>query len=263
MHEQLKGRTVFITGSGGVLGSTYVRRMLAAGARVVSSDLPGHRADALIEAHGENENFRFYDLDVGEEDAVVEIFKRIMADGWEPNVVLNNAAITGELLMGAGKPFPDFADTSVADWDKTLRTNMTGAFMIARQMDRDIVGRYPATLINVASMYALNGPHHQIYEGMPFKSFSAYSATKAGIHGLTLWLAGYWAKRNVTVNTIAPGAVFNGHSDEFQRRVGDLIMAGRMAQPDEIADAMLFLCSEQAGYMTGQLVNVDGGFSGW
>lgn len=263
MSEQLKGRTVFITGSGGVLGSTYVRRMLAAGARVVSSDLPGHGADALKAAHEGNGNFRFYDLDVGDEAQVEEIFKRIMADGWEPNVVLNNAAITGELLMGAGKSFPDFANTSVADWEKTLRTNLTGAFMIARQMDRDIVGRYPAALINVASMYALNGPHHQIYEGMPFKSFSAYSTTKAGIHGLTLWLAGYWAKRQATVNTIAPGAVFNGHSDEFQRRVGELIMAGRMAQPDEIADVMLFLCSKEAGYMTGQLVNVDGGFSGW
>ena len=263
MDKQLAGRTVFITGSGGVLGSTYVRRMLDAGARVVSSDLPGHRADALQAAHQGNDNFRFYDLDVGDETQVESIFTRILADGWQPNVVLNNAAITGELLMGAGKPFPDFANTSVSDWERTMRTNLTGAFMIARQMDRDIIGKWPATLINVASMYALNGPHHQIYEGMPFKSFSAYSTTKAGIHGLTLWLAGYWAKRQATVNTIAPGAVFNNHSDEFQRRVSDLIMAGRMAQPDEIADAMLFLCSPQAGYMTGQLVNVDGGFSGW
>lgn len=263
MSEQLKGRTVFITGSGGVLGTTYVRRMLAAGARVVASDLPGHRAEALKATHEADANFRFYDLDVGDEPQVEAIFQRILADGWEPNVVLNNAAITGELLMGAGKSFPDFANTSVADWERTLRTNLTGAFMVARQMDRDIVGRWPATLINVASMYALNGPHHQIYEGMPFKSFSAYSTTKAGIHGLTLWLAGYWATRGATVNTIAPGAVFNGHSEEFQRRVGALIMANRMAQPDEIADVMLFLCSKEAGYMTGQLVNVDGGFSGW
>ena len=150
MDKQLTGRTVFITGSGGVLGSTYVRRMLDMGARVVSSDLPGHRADALQAAHAGNENFRFYDLDVGDEPAVEEIFKRIMADGWNPNVVLNNAAITGEMLMGAGKSFPDFADTTVADWERTLRTNLTGAFMIARQMDRDIVGKYPSTLINVA-----------------------------------------------------------------------------------------------------------------
>jgi len=186
-----------------------------------------------------------------------------LKDGWQPNVVLNNAAITGELLMGAGKPFPDFADTSVEDFERTLRTNLTGAFMIARQMDRDIVGNYPCTLVNVASMYALNGAHHPIYEGMPFKNFSAYGVTKAGIHGLTVWLAGYWAPRKATVNTIAPGAVFNNHSDEFQRRVGELIMAGRMCEPDEIADVMLFLASPQAGYMTGQLVNVDGGFSAW
>ena len=263
MTDQLAGRTIFITGSGGVLGSAYVRRMLGAGARVIASDLRGARADALCAAHEGDDAFRFYDLDVADEAGVEGIFARILGDGWTPNVVLNNAAITGELLMGAGKPFPDFANTSVEDWERTLRTNLTGAFMVARQMDRDIVGRWPVTLINVASMYALNGPHHAIYDGMPFRSFSAYSTSKAGIHGLTLWLAGYWAGRQATVNTIAPGAVFNGHSEEFQRRVGDLIMAGRMAAPDEIADAMLFLCSPQAGYMTGQMVNVDGGFSGW
>lgn len=263
MADQLKGRTVFITGSGGVLGSTYVRRMLAQGAKVVSTDLPGHRAEALIEAHGDNPDFAFYEMDVGDEAAVEGIFQKVMADGWQPNVVLNNAAITGEMLMGKGKGFPDFADTTVEDFEKTLRTNLTGAFMVARQMDRDIVGKYPATLINVASMYALNGAHHPIYDGMPFKNFSAYGVTKAGIHGLTVWLAGYWADRKATVNTIAPGAVYNGHSDEFQRRVSELIMAGRMAQPDEIADVMLFLASEQSGYMTGQLVNVDGGFSAW
>lgn len=265
-HEipgQLDGKTIFITGSGGVLGSTYVRRMLAAGARVVASDLAGPRAEALKAAHGSNPAFAFVELDVADEAQVTGVFGKLIGMGFAPNVVLNNAAITGELLMGAGKPFPDFANTSVADWERTLRTNMTGAFMVARQMDRDIVGKYPAKLINVASMYALNAPHHDIYEGMPFRSFSAYTATKAGIHGLTLWLASYWRHRQATVNTIAPGAVFNGHSDEFQARVSELIMAGRMAQPDEIADAMLFLCSDQSNYITGQIHHVDGGFNGW
>ena len=263
MTKSLNSRTIFITGSGGVLGTTYVRNMLEAGARVVATDLLGARADALQDAFGENPNFTFYDLDVGDEAQVKEIFKRVAADGYQPNVILNNAAITGEMLMGAGKSFPDFANTSLEDWEKTIRVNLTGAFLVARQMDIDIVGRYPAALINVASMYALNGPHHEIYKDMPFKSFSAYSSTKAGIHGLTLWLAGYWAQRSCTVNTIAPGAVFNGHSDEFNSRVSKLIMAGRMAQPQEISDVMLFLCSKGAGYMTGQMVNVDGGFSGW
>jgi NAD(P)-dependent dehydrogenase (short-subunit alcohol dehydrogenase family) len=260
---QLEGKTIFITGSGGVLGSTYVRRMLAAGARVVASDLPGPRAEKLKADHGGNPAFAFLPLDVSDEEQVTGIFARMLDMGIRPNVVLNNAAITGELLMGAGRPFPDFAETSVADFERTLRTNLTGAFMVARQMDRDIVGRWPVKLINVASMYALNAPHHDIYEGMPFRSFSAYTVTKAGIHGLTLWLASYWRKRQATVNTIAPGAVFNGHSEEFQRRVSQLIMAGRMAEPDEIADAMLFLCSAQSDYITGQIHHVDGGFNGW
>jgi len=263
MQNQLADKTIFITGSGGVLGSTYVERMLAAGARVVATDLEGARAEALCEKHNANDSFHFYPLDVSDEPAVEGIFKKIQGDGLSPNVVLNNAAITGEMLMGAGESFPDFANTSTDAWEKTLKTNLTGAFLIARQMDRDIIGKYPSTLVNVASMYALNGPHHQIYEGMPFKSFSAYSTTKAGIHGLTLWLAGYWARRDATVNTIAPGAVFNNHSEEFQSRVSELIMAGRMAEPNEIADVMLFLCSDQSNYMTGQFVNVDGGFSGW
>jgi 3-oxoacyl-[acyl-carrier protein] reductase len=263
LPTQLAGKTIFITGSGGVLGSTYVRRMLAAGARVVASDLPGARAEALVAAHGNNPAFTFLPLDVSDEPAVEGIFRTMLDRGLQPNVVLNNAAITGELLMGAGKPFPDFANTSVSDFERTLRTNLTGAFMVARQMDRDIVGRWPVKLINVASMYALNAPHHDIYEGMPFRSFSAYTVTKAGIHGLTLWLASYWRHRQATVNTIAPGAVFNGHSEEFQKRVSTLIMAGRMAQPDEIADAMLFLCSDQSNYISGQVHHVDGGFNGW
>ena len=263
MVEQLKTRTIFITGAGGVLGTTYTRRMLAEGARIIATDLPGKRADSLQEAHADNPDFRFYPLDVTNEEEIGQIFQRIFADGWQPNVVLNNAAITGEMLMGEGGAFPDFADLDLAMWERTLRTNLTGSFLIARQMDRDIIGKWPSALINVASMYALRGAHHSIYEGMPFKNFSAYGVTKAGIHGLTVWLAGYWAGRQATVNTIAPGAVFNNHSAEFQRRVGELIMAGRMASPDEIADVMLFLCSPQAGYMTGQLVNVDGGFSAW
>lgn len=263
MENQLKEKTVFITGAGGVLGSTYIRRMLMSGATILASDLAGHRANALLEEHGDDEAFRFFELDVADEKGIVDLFDQFKTRQLNPNVFLNNAAITGEMLVGEGGTIPDFANTSVDDWERTLKTNLTGAFMIARQIERDFIGQYPCKLINVASMYALNGPHHKIYDGLPFSSFSAYSATKAGIHGLTLWLAGYWAGRDATVNTIAPGAVYNGHSEVFQQRVSELIMAGRMAEPDEIADVMLFLCSTQSDYMTGQMVNVDGGFSGW
>ena len=108
-------------------------------------------------------------------------------------------------------------------------------------------------IVNMASAAAFDGQIGQC----------AYSASKGGIVGMTLPIARDLSAIGIRVNTIAPGAVFNGHSDEFQRRVSELIMTDRMAEPDEIADVMLFLASKQAGYMTGQLVNVDGGFSAW
>ena len=263
MNINLEGKTIFITGSGGVLGTAYIKLMLESGAKVIATDLPGLKSDSLRNEFSSNKNFKYYDLDVSNESEVVGIFNKLKNDNIQPNVILNNAAITGELLMGKGKEFPNLSQTSIEDWEKTIKVNLTGAFLIARQMDRDLVGKYPCKLINVASMYALNGTHHEIYEGMPFKSFSAYSSSKAGIHGLTLWLASYWASKNCTVNTISPGAVYNGHSDEFQKRVSNLIIAGRMADPKEIGNAMLFLCSENSNYMNGQMLNIDGGFSAW
>lgn len=263
MAIDLSGKTIFITGSGGRLGLSHIDQLLNFGANIIATELAGERFDFLKKQYGKHENVFLYCLNVCSESEVINIFKQILLDGLHPNVFINNAAITGELLMGAGKSFPDLADTSLSDWNKTLDVNLTGAFLIARQIDREIVGKYPVSVINISTMYAMKAPHHHIYKDMPFKSFCAYSASKAGIHGLTLWLASYWAKREVNVNTIAPGAVNNNHSDLFKKRVGELIMQGNMAEPKQISDAVALLCSDLSSYMTAQLINVDGGFSGW
>lgn len=262
MHD-LSEKSVFLTGAGGVLGTSHIANLLARSATVVASELPGARYDALQDKFGDEKGFHLYPLNVTDEAQVARCFSDIANDGLAPNVFINNAAVTGELLMRDGKDFPDLSQTPLDAWQAALDVNLTGAFLIAREIDRQVVSKRPFQLINVASMYALNAPHHNIYEGMPFKNFSAYSATKAGIHGLTLWLASYWADENATVNTLAPGAVFNGHSQTFQDRVSNLIMMGRMAQPEEISDALAFLCSDNARYMTGQVLNIDGGFSSW
>lgn len=259
----LTDKTILITGAGGVLGSSHVDLLLECGAHVVATDLPSERSAALKSRFKSSPKFFYCDLDISNEEQIRNIFHVLAEAKLHPNVVINNAAITGELLMGQGGSFPVFADTSVDDWEKTLRVNLTGPFLLARQMDIDIIGSYPCQLINVASMYAFNGPHHDIYDGMPFQSFSAYTASKAGIHGLTVWLASYWAARDCTVNTLAPGPVFNGHSREFRERVSGLTMANKMAEPREISGALAFLCSESSRYITGQILNVDGGFSAW
>ena len=261
--QTLTGKTIFLTGSGGILGRTYVRRMLAAGAQVIASELAGQRLTALRETFSKTEGFHLYPMDVSNEGAVAQTIGKILEDGHRPNVFFNNASITGEMLMAEGQDFPDLANTTLDSWNKTLNVNLTGAFIVAREIERQIIGKWPIGLINIASMYALRAPHHDIYDGLPFKNFIAYQASKAGIHGLTLWLASYWRKQNATVNTLAPGAVFNDHSQVFQDRIRPLIMQDRMAQPDEIADVALFLASDSAGHMTGQFINVDGGYNAW
>ena len=259
----LDNKKILLTGAGGLLGRTYIKSMLDAGAIVIATELPGKRADALCKLYGSDKNFFYFDLDVSSEDEIEKLFKHLKYQKYIPNVFINNAAITGELLMGSGKKFPNLSNTKLEDWKKTIDVNLTGPFLIARQIDRDIVRNNKITLINIASMYALNAPHHEIYNQMPFKSFSAYSASKAGVHGLTLWLSSYWSKWGANVNTLAPGAVFNGHSDVFQKRISKLLMLKRMADPSEISKVILFLCSDNSRYMTGQLINVDGGFSAW
>lgn len=259
----LDQKTIFLTGSGGVLGTQYVGDMLAAGARVVASELPGARYDGLKEKFGSDDRFHLYEMNVADEEQIAVTFDAMDGDGVKPDVYVNNASITPEFLMKGGNKFPDFSEISLEAWNKTLSVNTTGPFLVAREMDRKVIGKRPVKLVNIASMYALMAPHHDIYDGMPFKNFSAYQVTKAGTHGLTLWLASYWRKKDATVNTLAPGAVFNGHSEEFQSRVSSLIMQGRMAQPSEISQVMMFLCSDSSSHMTGQFVNVDGGYSAW
>ena len=263
MTIDLSGKTVFITGAGGRLGLTYIDRLTRFGAKVIATELIGERFNYLRDLYNKRNDVILYPLDICVENEVIHTFKQILLDDLKPNVFINNAAITGELLMGKGNNFPDLANTSVDDWSKTIDVNLTGAFLVNRQIDRDIVGKYPVSVINISTMYAMRAPHHQIYENMPFKSFCAYSASKAGVHGLTLWLASYWAERGVNVNTLAPGAVNNNHSNLFKERVGALIMKGEMAEPAQISDAIAFLCSDLSSYMTAQLINVDGGYSGW
>ena len=260
---RLSEKIIFLTGSGGLLGRQYIRSFLDNGAKVIATELEGDRLSTLFLEFGEHSNAFIRPMDVSSESEIEETFRWLKENSLIPDVFINNAAITGELLLGEGASFPDFNEVTLESWNKTLDVNLTGPFLVAREIDRQFVPIKKVKLINVASMYASNAPHHQIYDGLPFNNFSGYSVSKAGIHGLTLWLASYWGKSGSTVNTISPGAIFNSHDDIFVKRVKKLTMLDRMGLPEEIADAMLFLCSDDSRYMTGQNLNVDGGFSGW
>jgi NAD(P)-dependent dehydrogenase (short-subunit alcohol dehydrogenase family) len=261
----ISSRVIVITGSGGVLGRGYCRAFAARGASVVLADLgecdPAAQAAALSREFGTRAVG--FACDVRSEDDVRGLFDIAIERFGRVDVVLNNAAATGEHLMRAGDVFAKFEDYPLGLWEEVLRTNLTGVFLVAREGGKRMLGNGGGSLINVASIYGVVAPDHRIYEGMTFSSFAAYSASKAGVHGLTLWLSTYWARAGIRVNTVCPGGVYNGHDPEFVRRYADRTPMGRMAEPEDLVGMMIYLASDASRYCTGQRFIVDGGLSAW
>jgi NAD(P)-dependent dehydrogenase (short-subunit alcohol dehydrogenase family) len=261
----VRGKTVVLTGSSGLLGSRYCEALAELGATLVMADLadrdPAARAQALAAASGARA--LGVACDVGVEDDVRALFAAAVSAFGRVDVVVNNAAATGEHLMRGGDVFARFEDYPIEVWDRVVRTNLTGAFLVAREGGKCLLASGGGSLINVSSLYGVRGPDHRIYEGMPFSSFVPYSASKAGVHGLTLWLATYWGRANIRVNTVVPGGVDNHHDPEFVRRYANRTPMGRMAEPDDLVGTIVYLASDASRYCTGQQFVVDGGVTAW
>lgn len=261
----LINQVVVVTGSSGLLGAAYCNALAQRGARLVMADLP--KTSPSLQAANLSSETGASTLgiacDVGSESDVKRLFTSALEHFGQVNVVLNNAASTSEHLMNAGDLFSDFENYPLAVWEQVLRTNLTGVFLVAREGGKAMLLSGGGSLINVSSIYAVAGPDHSIYEGMPFSSFPAYSAGKAGVHGLTLWLSTYWGRKGIRVNTLIPGGVFNLHEEEFVRRYSNRTPMGRMASTDDLVGMVIFLASEASSYCTGQKFVVDGGLTAW
>lgn len=262
----LEERVVVITGCTGVLGAAYSQAFAERGAKLVMADLatrePEKRA-VDIQVKTSNNHVVGVDCDINNESDVIQLFNIAMEKFGRVDVVVNNAAATGEHLMKVGNVFASFEEYSTAVWEQVLQTNLTGVFLVAREGGKAMLKTGGGSLINVSSIYGVVGPDHSIYEGMPFGSFPAYSASKAGVHGLTQWLATYWGQKGIRVNTLVPGGVYNGHNEEFLLRYSRRTPMGRMANSDDLVGMMLFLASDASSYCTGQQYIVDGGLTAW
>ena len=164
----LTGKVVVITGGTGLLGSAYCQGMAEHGAQVVMADLaaadPVGKAKAIKTADG-REAFGI-NCDVSSEADVVNLFEQVMAKFGRVDVVLNNAAATGEHLMRQGAVFTSFEDSTLAVWESAIRVNLTGVYLVAREGGKAMLKSGGGSLVNVSSTYGVVGPDHRIYEGM-------------------------------------------------------------------------------------------------
>jgi NAD(P)-dependent dehydrogenase (short-subunit alcohol dehydrogenase family) len=254
----LRDKRVLLVGATGVLGRGYARAFAEQGSRLAIAD----RAGSDVLTYARELGAVGIEMDVANEASVREGVGRALDALGGFDGVVNNAAITGEALAGAGDAFAPFEDYSLELWQKTLDVNLTGTFLVSREAGKHMREK-GGSLVNVASIYGVVGPDHRIYEGQPFKSFAAYSASKAGVLGLTRWLATWWGPMGIRVNCVTPGGVFNGHNDQFVAAYSNRTPLGRMAQRSELVGIMLYLLSDASTYCTGQNFIVDGGFSAW
>lgn len=259
----LTGKVVVITGGTGLLGLAYCQGLSEHGAQVVMVDLasanPVAKAETIKTADGRKA--LGINCDVSSEADVINLFEQVMAKFGRVDVILNNAAATGEHLMRQGAVFNSFEDSTLAVWESAIKVNLTGVYLVAREGGKAMLKSGGGSLVNVSSTYGVVGPDHRMYEGMKFNSLPSYAAAKAGVHGLTRWLATYWGDKGIRVNTLVPGGVQNNHDPEFVRRYSDRTPLRRMARRDDMVGMMVFLASDASSYCTGQQYFVEGGWT--
>jgi NAD(P)-dependent dehydrogenase (short-subunit alcohol dehydrogenase family) len=255
----VSGKRILLVGATGVLGRGYAQALAEAGSRLALADRPG--SDVLTYAR--TLGAFGVELDLASETTVISGVAAAVAHLGGLDGVVSNAAVTSEGLKDAGDPFAAFESYPLSAWQKTLDVNLTGTFLVAREAGSALKRSGGGSLVTVSSIYGLAGPDHRIYEGQPFRSFPGYSASKAGIIGLTRWLATWWARDGIRVNCVTPGGIFNDHDPAFVKAYSERTPMGRMGKREELIGIVLFLLSDASSYCTGQNYVVDGGFTAW
>ena len=259
-----------VTGGNGLLGTEYVKTLAESGARVAVVDIAPKLNRELESLKEQGLLIDLYSCDIADKNELQNLLETVQ-DRWEtPTILINNAAVDTPLEGDHGSRRFDTLPLEI--WDKALSVNLTGVFICcqvfgsAMVKDKTIEG---GSIINISSTYGIVSPQQHLYtykeqKGEPFyEKPITYTVTKAGIIGMTKWLATYWAKKKVRVNVLAPGGVFDHQDSEFLEGYSSCTPMGRMAKKDEYNEAILFLSSNASSYMTGSVLVIDGGWTVW
>lgn len=270
----LTGRTALITGAAGLLGREHACALLESGATVVLTDVSDSALAGARDVLGRDADISrilTHVMDVSRPESIQAVARELVAEGRRVDILVNNAAIDPKVKGDQGvletsrlENFP------IEQWELQMAVGLTGAFLCSQvfgsAMAADGKG---GVILNIASDLSVFSPDQRIYrkDGVadhmqPVKPVT-YSVIKAGLVGLTRYLATYWADDGVRCNALSPGGIFNGQGEEFVQRLTSLIPLGRMAHRDEYRAAMQFLCSDASAYLNGQNVVMDGGRSVW
>jgi NAD(P)-dependent dehydrogenase (short-subunit alcohol dehydrogenase family) len=254
----LSGRVAVVTGGFGQLGQVYVRGLVERGARVAVFDV----ADGELPGGA-----RAFRVDVTKRREIEDAVRELEATWAPPDVLVNNAALDSPPDAPAEEvgPFEDYPEES---FDAVMDVNVKGTLLCCQVVGGAMARAGRGSIVNVASVYGLRSPQQDVYEfrrtrGETFFKPVAYSVSKSAVLNLTRYLATYWAKAGVRVNTLTLAGVWNDQAPEFLAAYEPRVPLGRMMREDEALGAVVFLASDASSYVTGANLVVDGGWTAW
>jgi NAD(P)-dependent dehydrogenase (short-subunit alcohol dehydrogenase family) len=263
-HFDVKSEIIIITGISGQLGFQYAKTLLKSGAIVIGIDLK-KSPDLLNLENLFGNKFHFYECDITNKYQLQQIHDQCLKEVGIPTVLVNNAAIDSPPGSDASEngPFEFYTEES---WNKVMKVNVSGVFLTSQIFGSTMAKNQKGSIINISSIYGIVSPDQSLYEykrknGVEFYKPISYSVSKSALINLTKYLAVYWAKDNVRVNTLIIAGVFNNQDEEFINEYNRRIPIGRMANNDEYNGALIFLASDASKYMTGAELKIDGGWT--
>jgi 3-oxoacyl-[acyl-carrier protein] reductase len=243
---RLKDKAALITGAAQGIGRAIAMQMSQEGARVGIGDIQFKSAADTAKAIEDTVGGRVValSLNVTEKESVATAFEQFIKEFGSVDIVVNNAGVTRDALLLRMKD---------ADWDMVLDINLKGAFLCSKEAIKYMTKQKYGKIVNISSVVAFMGNPGQ----------ANYSASKAGLIGLTKTLAREYASRGITVNAVAPGFIDTPMTEKLSGKIREELLRsiplGALGKPEDVANAVLFLCSSDADYVTGQVLHVNGG----
>jgi len=258
----MNDRVIVITGGAGYLGRSMAETLLECGASVVLVDRSQTGLnEAMKQFAPYGARVKSISCDLENEEELLKLPKMAFDQFGKIDVLINNAAFVGDSkLSGWVGPLEQQSNET---WRRALNVNLTSAFSLIRDCTDYLAQSDAPAIINVGSIYGMVSPNLDLYEGTAMGAPMAYGASKGGLFQLTRLAATELAPLGIRVNAMSPGGIERGQPELFMDRYKKRVPLGRMATEDDFKGAIVFLASKMSAYVTGQTLQVDGGFTIW
>ncbi len=262
----LKNKVAVVTGAAGLIGMQHCYALSEAGANIIVCDIDVKKC---VKVAGELKTKSIgVKVDITRPESIKILTEKILDEFGKIDILVNNAAINDMFENpSAAAELSMFENYPLDMWQKSINVNITGTFLCSQILGSEMAKAGKGSIINIASTYGIVAPDQSIYKdkngSQNFYKSAAYPVTKGAVISFTKFLAAYWGKKGVRVNTLSPGGVENSQDQFFVENYSAKTILGRMAKPTDYKGAIVFLASDASEYMTGANLIVDGGWTAW